>query len=112
MNSRRLVAAMLPVAVYLFTGADAQSGDPPTYEGWKAHVLENKLVRLHVVPEIGGRVIQYTLGDKEFFWVSDRGPRPVGDTRAPSCGRHQTRFARADSHRCARAAGPRRRPYR
>ena len=37
-------------------------GQPSTYKGWKAHVLENDLVRLHVVPDIGGRVIQYRLG--------------------------------------------------
>ncbi len=40
-----------------------------SYRGWDGYVLKNELVQLHVVPDIGGRVIQYALGDKEFFWV-------------------------------------------
>ena len=44
------------------TDVVAQTAQPVTYRGWKAHVLENDLVQLHVVPDIGGRVIQYTLG--------------------------------------------------
>jgi hypothetical protein len=51
-------------------GAEARKERPSTYGGWKAHVLENDLVRLHAVPAIGGRVIQYALGEKEFFWVN------------------------------------------
>jgi hypothetical protein len=31
MNSRRLATTLLSVAVCLFTGADVQSGEPPTY---------------------------------------------------------------------------------
>jgi hypothetical protein len=50
---------------------------PSVYQGWPCHRLENEVVRLHVVPDIGGRVIQYALGDKEFFWVN---PALVGTT--------------------------------
>ena len=32
--------------------------------------MENGLVRLQVVPGIGGRVTQFALGEKEFFWVN------------------------------------------
>jgi len=55
---------------------------PVNYRGWKAYVLENELVRLHVVPDIGGRVIQYALGDKEFFWIN---PALAGKT-SPKTG--------------------------
>lgn len=82
MNSRGLIAPTLCVAVCFFTGAEVQSGQPSTYKGWKAHVLKNELVRLHVVPEIGGRVIQYALGEKEFFWVN---PALTGKT-SPKTG--------------------------
>jgi hypothetical protein len=41
-----------------------------TYRGWDSRRLTNGLVELQVVPAIGGRVIQYKLGDKEFLWVN------------------------------------------
>ena len=41
-------------------------------QGWKAIRLSNGLVELHLVPEIGGRVIQLTLGAQEFFYVNRR----------------------------------------
>jgi len=53
-----------------------------SYRGWKSLLLENDLVRLQVVPQIGGRVIQYALGDKEFLWVN---PALVGRT-SPATG--------------------------
>lgn len=52
---------------------DASSATSPLaseYLGWKSLCLDNGLVTLQVVPEIGGRVIQFRLGDKEFFWVN------------------------------------------
>ena len=48
-----------------------------TYKGWNAYVLKNDFVQLHVVPEIGGRVIQYTFGKKDFFWIN---PKLAGKT--------------------------------
>jgi hypothetical protein len=42
------------------------------FRGWQAYVLENEWVRLHVVPEVGGRVMQFSLDGKEFFWVNPR----------------------------------------
>ena len=35
---------------------------------WDGEVLKNDLVELTVVPQIGGRVIQYKLGGYGFFW--------------------------------------------
>ena len=70
MSAKRLQAATLLLVACLAVGAEAQTVRPLTYKGWKAQVLENDLVRLYVVPEIGGRVIQYALGEKEFFWVN------------------------------------------
>jgi len=64
-------------------GATApQTARLSTYKGWRAYVLENDLVQLHVVPDIGGRVIQYALGEKEFFWIN---PALVGRT-SPKTG--------------------------
>lgn len=40
------------------------------YRGWNSRQLDNGLIEVQVVPEIGGRVIQYRLGKKEFLWVS------------------------------------------
>jgi hypothetical protein len=76
------VATLLCFALCFVTSAEAQSGQPSTYKGWKAHVLKNDFVRLHIVPEIGGRVIQFALGEKEFFWVN---PALTGKT-SPKTG--------------------------
>lgn len=53
-----------------------------SYKGWNSLRLANNLVELQVVPEIGGRVIQYRLGDKEFMWVNPAlaGKLPPVDT--------------------------------
>ena len=71
--------AVLPVVAAEPHGAAPRQID---YRGWKAYALENELVRLHVVPDIGGRVIQYALGEKEFFWVN---PALAGKT-SPETG--------------------------
>jgi len=54
----------------LVNGKQAAKPRPSLYRGWRAYVLENDLVKLHVVPDIGGRVIQYALGEKEFLWIN------------------------------------------
>ena len=41
-----------------------------TYKGWDSMCLANGFIELYIVPQIGGRIIQYKLGDKEFFWVN------------------------------------------
>jgi len=40
------------------------------YRGWKSMALRSGLVELQVLPEIGGRIIQFKLGEKEFLWVN------------------------------------------
>lgn len=39
------------------------------YKGWQAIYLNNGIVTLAVVPDIGGRVIAYNLGNYPFFFV-------------------------------------------
>jgi len=52
------------------------------YRGWDAVCLSNQLVSLNIVPAIGGRVMQYAIGDKEFLWVNPtlagKAPPPGG----------------------------------
>ncbi len=40
------------------------------YHGWKAIRMSNGLVTLVAVPEIGGRIIEYKLGDRPLLWVN------------------------------------------
>jgi hypothetical protein len=51
-----------------------------TYKGWKSVALTNGLIELQVVPDIGGRVMQFQLGPKEFFWVN---PQLAGKPSPP-----------------------------
>lgn len=44
--------------------------DRRLYKGWDSMCLANGFIELYIVPQIGGRIIQYKLGDKEFFWVN------------------------------------------
>ncbi|MCY4410036.1 MAG: DUF4380 domain-containing protein, partial [Caldilineaceae bacterium] len=38
------------------------------FEGWKAVSLSNGLVSLVAVPDVGGRIMAYNLGDYAFLW--------------------------------------------
>lgn len=51
-------------------GTPACSLTKSTYRGWKSHLLDNGLISLQIVPEVGGRIIQFKLGDKEFLYVN------------------------------------------
>jgi hypothetical protein len=65
------VPVLLAVTTITLGAREAQvvaSGS--TYKGWKSHCLSNGLVELQVLPDIGGRVIQFKLGGKEFLWVN------------------------------------------
>jgi len=69
------LAAFRAAAAELPAGAGSQVGTAPVlskseFAGWKSWRLGNGLIELQIVPEIGGRVIQFRLGDKAFFWVS------------------------------------------
>jgi len=65
----RLLALLAVVAMPPLDAAPA-SLSPSTYGGWRATSLSNGLVEVVVAPQIGGRIIQYRLGGKEFFWVN------------------------------------------
>ena len=41
-----------------------------SYKGWKCLCLSNGLVELQVLPDIGGRIIQFKLDGKELLWVN------------------------------------------
>ena len=59
-------------ALALMVSAVAVAGCGPKAQGWNSTLLKNELVELRVVPEIGGRIIQYKLGQYGFFWVNRR----------------------------------------
>jgi len=48
-------------------GAPRPSVSSSTYRGWESLCLDNGLVELQVLPDIGGRVIQFRMGGKEFL---------------------------------------------
>lgn len=41
-----------------------------TGQTWKSIDLQNELITVEAVPEIGGRIIQFKLDDYGFFWVN------------------------------------------
>jgi len=47
------------------------SGVGASAQKWDSIDLRNDLIEVEAVPEIGGRIIQYTLGDYSFFWVNE-----------------------------------------
>lgn len=71
----RFVVSMLAVAGIGFgavTPAIAASAKASNYKGWESLALDNGLIELQVVPDIGGRVIQFKLGGFEYFWVNEQ----------------------------------------
>ena len=51
------------------------------YRGWQAVHLSNGIVELDIIPQLGGRVMQYRLGSHEFFYVN---PRHCGRVYSPT----------------------------
>ena len=48
--------------------ASAKEASPAlasTYQGWETLRLANPLIELQILPEIGGRIIQFKLGGRE-----------------------------------------------
>jgi len=64
-----VLLALTSVVVLLTGGCPAKSKSP---QSWDSIDLKNDLIELQVVPEIGGRVIQYKLGEYGFFWVNEQ----------------------------------------
>jgi hypothetical protein len=57
--------AFLSVVASLTGNCEASTGK------WESIDLKNELIEIQAVPEIGGRIIQYKLGDYDFFWVNE-----------------------------------------
>lgn len=67
------VAALLAaVGVRPMAGAASVSCqvEHAEHRGWKSFRLSNGLVSIYVVPDVGGRVIQFQLADHPFFFVN------------------------------------------
>ena len=80
----------LPLVLLLLCGEGFGLGAEPAtdcmlsqahYQGWQTQRLANGLVELHVVPQLGGRVMQFQCGDREFLWVN---PQLAGKLSPPS----------------------------
>lgn len=41
-----------------------------TFHGWKALQLTNGLVTVTIVPDLGGRIMEYNLGEHPFLWTN------------------------------------------
>ena len=57
---------------FIITLAIILNGCSNTNPNWQSIRLKNNLIELEVVPEIGGRVIQYKLGDYGFFLLNEK----------------------------------------
>jgi hypothetical protein len=51
-------------------GQRAPAATASTYRGWTTLRLSNGLVDVQLLPDIGGRIIQFSLGNKNFLWVN------------------------------------------
>jgi len=43
---------------------------PDKYKGWKVWSLKNRWLKLHIAPQLGGRIIQMELNHYDFFFVN------------------------------------------
>jgi hypothetical protein len=76
------ILALLLAITWLPTMASAKEAPPAsTYQDWETLRLANPLIELQILPEIGGRIIQFKLGDREFLWVN---PQLAGKFPEPS----------------------------
>ena len=67
------LCAVLAGSGLAWGGPQVQPGaSSSSYKGWKSLCLSNGLVELQVLPDIGGRIIQFKLGGKEFLWVDSK----------------------------------------
>lgn len=76
MENHRLKVPLVGLFCWLSCSLVVLSASAPcqvsevNYRGWKSYELANGMVSLHVVPEIGGRIIQYQLADHPFLFVN------------------------------------------
>lgn len=60
-----------------------------SHKGWKALELSNNLVTVIAVPEVGGRVMDYRVGDRSLLWIN---PAEVGSKYIAASDEGQRRF--------------------
>lgn len=70
-------SSVIGLCLSLFAGAWLPAFGGPAvvsaeYAHRKTHCLSNALVQVHIAPEIGGRVVQFRVGQKDFFWVNPK----------------------------------------
>src|SRR5579875_488375 len=74
--------AFTGVAIALLLPAAGGVGHPSTYKGWKTLEESNGVVTLEVAPQLGGRVIGFSLGGHQFLWSNNQlagsAPPPSG----------------------------------
>jgi len=82
------LAALLLASALLAGPAAAAEAQKSEYRGWPSLALSNGIVEVQVVPDIGGRVIQLSLGGFEYLWVNPRlaGKPPTPDGLGPDKG--------------------------
>ena len=78
MRSIAKIALLALLAAAPALGADVGAS---SYRGWASVAITNGLIEVQIVPQIGGRVIQFKLGDFEFRWVN---PQLAGTQPPPS----------------------------
>jgi hypothetical protein len=87
--SQRVATLMIAVGVLSSVPAGAATGapshachiSPTTYEGWSAQQISNDWVRLTIVPQLGGRLMQVSFGGHDFLFVN---PKYKGKYISPS----------------------------
>ena len=70
-----ILIASLGLALAILSGCTSSQAE------WDSKLMKNEILELHIVPQIGGRIIQYKLNDYGFFWVN---PQLVNTTPPPS----------------------------
>ena len=95
--ARSVVFAMAWIAVAIPVSASAQSsgGSTPcriestTFEGWWAEQLSNRWVKLTIVPQLGGRLMQVTFDSHPYLFVN---PKYKGQYFPPAEGADKGRW--------------------
>ncbi len=68
---RPLVAAPLPQKPAARRPLGHCTVEPTTYDGWKAEEMSNRWVKLMIVPQLGGRLMQVTFNGHDYLFVND-----------------------------------------
>jgi hypothetical protein len=79
----RVSKTTLVVALLAGVGTSAVRGQTPSpsahcqvkavdFHGWKAQEMSNRWVKLAIVPQLGGRLMQVTFGDHEYLFVNEQ----------------------------------------